>query len=119
MIYASSVICTPSDVTKEFNNLVFHFLWNGEDKGIRLSMYAPYDQGGLKMLDYDSMIKALRLSWLKRIGYPDYSGFWKLYHNYLLRNEGGLLLIQCNYDINQVTLPTTFYRELLEWWSKV
>ena len=38
---------------------------------------------------------------------------------YLLRNQGGLFLIQCNYDINQVTLPTTFYRELLEWWSKV
>ena len=119
MIYASSVICTPSDVIKEFNNLVFHFLWNGKDKVIRLSTYAPYDQRGLKMLDYDSMIKALRLSWLKRIVDPEYSNLWKVYLNYLLRNEGGLFLIQCNYDINQVTLPTTFYRELLEWWSKV
>ena len=71
------------------------------------------------MLDYDNMIKALRLSWLKRIVDPDYSGFWKLYLNYLLQNEGGLFLIQCNYEINQVTLPTTFYRELLEWWAKV
>ena len=25
MIYASLVICTPSDVIKEFNNLVFNF----------------------------------------------------------------------------------------------
>jgi len=68
------------------------------------------------MLDYDHIIKALRLSWLKRIIDPDYSGFWKLYLNYLLRSEGGLFLIECNYDINHVTLPTTFYRE---WWSKV
>ena len=93
MIYASSVICTPSYVIKEFNNLVFHFLWNGKDKVIRYSTYAPYDQGGLKMLDYDSMIKALRLSWLKRIVDPDYSGFWKSYLNYLLQNEGGLFLV--------------------------
>ena len=71
------------------------------------------------MLDYDSMIKALRLSWLKRIVDPDYSSFWKSYLNYLLQNEGGLFLVQCNYEINQVTLPTTFYRELLEWWEKV
>jgi len=92
--YASSVICTPSYVIKEFNNLVFHFLWNGKDKVIRYSTYAPYDQGGLKMLDYDSMIKALRLSWLKRIVDPDYSGFWKSYLNYLLQNEGGLFLVQ-------------------------
>ena len=52
-----SVICTPPDVIKEFNTLVFHFLWNGKDKVTRLSTYAPYDQGGLKMLDYDTTIK--------------------------------------------------------------
>ena len=47
MIYASLVICTPSDVIKEFNNLVFNFLWNEKDKVIRYSTYASYDQGGL------------------------------------------------------------------------
>ena len=67
MIYPSSVLCTPIEVIKEFNSLVFRFLWNGNDKVIRLSTYAPYDQGGLKMLDYDNMVKALRLSWLKRL----------------------------------------------------
>ena len=75
MIYPSSVICTPYEVIKEFNSLIFRFLWNGNDKVIRLSTYAPYDQGGLKMLDYDNMVKALRLSWLKRIVDPDYVGF--------------------------------------------
>jgi hypothetical protein len=34
LIYPSSVISTPSEVIKEFNNLVFHFLWNGKDKVI-------------------------------------------------------------------------------------
>ena len=92
MIYASLVICIPSDVIKEFNKLVFNFLWNEKDKVIRYWTYASYDQGGLKMLDYDSMINALRLSWLKRIVDPDYSGFWKLFltNDYLLRKEGGL-----------------------------
>ena len=46
-------------------------LWKGNDKVTRRSTYAPYDQGGLKMLDYDNMVKALRLSWLKRIVDPD------------------------------------------------
>ena len=58
MIYPSSVLCTPFEVIKEFNSLVFRFLWNGNDKVIRLSTYAPYDQGGLKMLDYENMVKA-------------------------------------------------------------
>ena len=110
MIYPSSVICTPSEVIKEFNSLIFRFLWNGNDKVV--STYAPYDQGGLKMLDYDNMVKDLRLSWLKRIVDPDYFGFWKSYLDHLLVNEGGLFLIQCNYDIKN-------YRELLDWWSKL
>ena len=119
MIYPSSVICTPYKVIKEFNSLIFLFLWNGNDKVIRLSTYAPYDQGGLKMLDYDNMVKALRLSWLKRIVDPDYVSFWKSYLDLLLENEGGLFLIQCNYDINRLTISGFFYRELLDWWSKL
>ena len=27
--------------------------------------------------------------------------------------------MQCNYDINRLTISATFYRELLEWWSKL
>lgn len=74
-----------------------------------------YDQ----MLDYDNMVKALRLSWLKRIVDPAYSGFWKSYLDYLLQNKGGLFLIQYNYDINLTTISGTFYRELLKWWSNM
>ena len=117
MIYPSSVICTPYGVRKEFSSLIFRFLWNGNDKVIRLSTYAPYDQGGLKMLDYKNMVKALRLSWLKRIVDPDYVGFWKSFLDHLLGNERGLFLIQCNYDINRLTISAIFYRELLDWWS--
>jgi len=40
------------------------------------------------MLDYDNMVKALRLSWLKRIVNPDYFGFWKSYLDQLLVKEG-------------------------------
>ena len=71
------------------------------------------------MVDYDNMVKALRLSWLKRIVDPDYFGFWKSYLDHLLVNEAGLFLIQCNYDINRATISANFYRELLDWWSKL
>jgi len=34
-------------------------------------------------------------------------------------NEEGLFLIQCNYDINRLTISATFYGDLLDWWSKL
>ena len=40
-----------------------------------------------------------------------------LYLNDLLRKLGGIFLLQCNYDINQINIPSTFYYELLLWWS--
>lgn len=59
---------------------------------------------GLKMIDYETMIKALRLSWLMWTTDEDSSGFWKSYLDYLLDNEGGLFLFQCNYDVNQINI---------------
>ena len=52
-IYPSMVISTPSEV---------NFLWKGKDEVIRSSTFAPYEQGELRMIDYETMIKALRLS---------------------------------------------------------
>ena len=69
------------------------------------------------MISYEEMIKALRLRWLIRVIDVDYTGFWKLYLNDLLRKLGGIFLLQCNYDINQINIPSTFYYELLLWWS--
>ena len=79
--------------SKYFFNLVFNFLWNGKYKVIRRSTYAPYDSGGLKMIDYETIVKALRLSWLKRIVDVQCCGFWKNYLNYLLSNKGGLFFL--------------------------
>ena len=42
LLYQSSVLYTPPEIIKEFNSLVFHFLWNGKDKVTRRSTYAPY-----------------------------------------------------------------------------
>lgn len=117
MTYPSSVLCTPPIFIQEFNTLVFHFLSNARDKITRRSKYAPYESSGLKMIRYEEMVKALRLRWLKRVIGVDYTCFWKLYLNDLLRELGGLFLLQCNYDINQINIASTFYYELLQWWS--
>ena len=67
LVYISSLLPTPQTIIKEVNQLIFNFLWKGKDKVTRLSTINIYGEGGLKMMDLDSMIKALRLSWLKRV----------------------------------------------------
>ena len=60
--------------------MIFKFLWKEIDKVTRLSTINEYENGGLKMIDLESMIKSLRLAWLKRIFFGEafYGFLWNL-----------------------------------------
>ena len=111
------VLNTPPEVIRGFNSLVFHFLW--KDKVTRCFSYAPYDLGGLKMINYENMVKAMRLSWLKRISDENCTGFWKSYLDHSLGSYVGLFLFNCYYDPNKLNISSVFYYELLLWWSEL
>ena len=62
-VYVCSVLPTPNELVKQLNQLLFKFLWNGTDKVTRVSVINEYEEGGLKMINLDCMIKSLRLAW--------------------------------------------------------
>ena len=69
------------------------------------------------MIDLETMVKSLRLSWLQRI-FIENNGTWKNYLRRQLKNVGGLFLFHCNYHIKDVVISSQFYSELLQWWSE-
>ena len=83
--------------------MLFKFPWIGTDKVTRLSTINDYENGGLKMIDLESMIKSLRLAWLKRI-FRKNDGAWKSYLRVSLQRFGGLFLFYCNYDIKCLSM---------------
>ena len=115
-VYVFSVLPTPKELVKEFNQLLFRFLWNGTDKVTRVSAINKYEEGGLKMTDLNCMIKSLRLVWIKRI-FEDNNGTWKLYLQHLLEPVGGFFFLNCNYDIKDYNISSQFYCEMLSLWS--
>ena len=84
IVYISSLLPTPEYVIKELNQLLYKFLWKGKDKVTRASAINDYEEGGIKMIDIESLIKSLRLSWLRMV-YGDNSGAWKNYLEYIKR----------------------------------
>ena len=90
-------------------------MWKSTDKVTRLSTINDYENGGLKMVDLECMIKSLRLAWLKRI-FSSNRGTWKSYLGHLLAKYGGLFLFNCNFDVKD-QINSQFYTELLQWWS--
>ena len=98
--------------------MVFKFLWEGPDKVTRLSVINTLDKGGLNLTDFESYIKALRLSWIPRL-LDEREGPWISYLKYNLKNYRGCFLFRCNYDVNDLDLSVSkFYLELLRWWVK-
>ena len=101
----------------KLNQLPFKFLWNGADKVTRVSVINDYEKVILKMIDLESMVKSLRLAWLKRL-FNDSNATWKTYLLHLLNPVGGKFFLNCNYEVSDYTISSQFYQELLLWWSE-
>ena len=87
------------------------------DKRTRLSVINEYEKCGLKMIDLETMITYLRLTWLKGIfGVND--GAWKDYLCHQLKRLGGLFAFHCNYIVKDEPISSQFYTEILQsWWA--
>ena len=92
--------------------MLFKFLWKGVDKVTRLSAINEYENGGLRMIDFETMVKSLRLTWLKRI-FNENDRAWKSYIRQI--QYGGFYLFHCNYDVRDIPIRSQFYTELLQW----
>ena len=100
LIYSASNINVPNDIAGNVKRRLFSFLWkNKRDKIKREGLYQDYDNGGLRMTDIQTMIKALRLAWIPRLLKNDQSN-WKFASDHFLKSYGGLrFLLTCNYHV--------------------
>ena len=87
----ASLITVTEDLIKEINSLIYRFVWKGNDKIKRAVLINDIEDGGLKMLDIQSMILAQRVMVLKRFADKDKTSSWKITLNYFLSQIGGEL----------------------------
>ena len=113
LMYRASVIPISQDLIKEANSLFYSFIWNGKDK----ALISDFKNGGLKMLDIESLIKAKRVIYLKKF-LEDYQSSWKTILEELLSPVGGRFVLHCNFDTTKlnISLPT-HYKECLNAWA--
>ena len=77
-------------------------------------------QGGLKMIDFNIMNKALKVAcWIPRLQTRS-DASWKIMPKAALENLGGIsFLSQCNYDVKflQFNNLPNFYCDILKYWQ--
>ena len=84
ILYRASLISTKKDFIKKINNLLYSFVWKGKDKVKRNALINSLEQGGLKMPDIESMIKAQRVLCIKKFIETNPAG-WKLFLGFYLK----------------------------------
>ena len=115
----AALISVSNDLIKEINKLIYGFIWKGNDKIKRSALINDIDNGGLKMLDIESMISAQRVMTLKKY-FADGNSSWKTVLDEFLCNVGGKFILFCNFDTRKlpVYIPA-FYKECLDAWSEL
>ena len=77
-------------------------------------------RGGLKMLDFEIMNKALKIAWIKRL--TDHNdAAWKIIPEFAATDYGGLsFLLECQYDIKYLPLDNLppFYHTFFKYWQE-
>ena len=99
LIYSASNINVPNDTAGNVKRRLFSFLWKNKRDKIKIEgLYQDYDDGGLRMTDIETMIKALSLAWIPRLLQNGQSN-WKFAPDHFLNTYGGLrFLLTCNYQ---------------------
>ena len=98
------------------------FIWRGKRPKIKHStLICNFENGGLKDIDIESKLKALKLSWIKRL--LDFNFHpWKTLAGKLLEPVGGTKIFHSNLSMSRechkvfTSLPT-FHKQLIEFWE--
>jgi len=115
----AALISVSKDLTKEINKLIYGFIWKGNDKIKTSALINDIENGGLKMLDTESMISAQRVMALKKYFADGYSS-WKAILDEFLCNVGRKFILFCDFDTRKLPayIPA-FYKECLDAWSEL
>ena len=122
-LYVSSAIETPQKAIKTIDRLIFKFIWGNKIDRIKRSVLkSEVCNGGIKVPDFDTMLKTSRYKWIKRLEKTEEPP-WKVILRCYLKKYGISLevLLHSNYSLKTLGLEAhmlpMFYYELLKLWS--
>ena len=110
LLYSANSIHVPNYVIKDANKMLFQFLWGSKNERVKRTTITGYmEYGGLKMVDLQNQIRALKIKWISRsrILSGNNEGLWNKLANIWFDQIGGLtfvLNLNCKApDVEQIT----------------
>ena len=124
ILYPLTNLPDPNEnLIKTIKKKLFTFLWNDKpDKVARKVMCQPIERGGLKMLDIETYLSAVKISWIKRYCDPNNEGEWKTTFRHNLKKIGGTNFFNSTLNEKHLKLyitPKTFFYDVIKHWNRL
>ena len=118
--YIASHMPIQTDIYKKTNNIISKFIWNCKRPKVNKHVIIqPIEEGGIKAPDFESIVKANRVSWIKRLAQPN-EAKWKAILVDLIKPISLSHFIETNLSDDDVSaIPIPFYREMFKAWNEV
>ena len=106
------------EFVNEVNKIIFEYIWKGKDKVKRRVLVGGIEEGGLKALHLDSIVKTQRILCCRKLASDDLSS-WKIILLHYLKPVGGKFILGCNFDVKKLPIKFPgFYEECLKDFSR-
>jgi hypothetical protein len=115
LLYTTSVLYTPSAFVKKVDSEMLKFLWRNKPAKIKAStIIAETQKGGLKMPNYECMLKCQNIIWVKRL-LSDTKSRWKTLAIALMGIKP--IDLKCKLTVEYLKhIKTPFYLQVLQSW---
>ena len=114
----ASLIHVSTDVIKRINTIVYNFIWNSKtDKVKRQIVQLDYCDGGLRMLDFETMVTCAKIKWINRY-FDGSSPDWKYSFGSFCCKENLSIFLRSNFDLKELpkNIPNYYYDSLKAWY---
>ena len=118
--YVASNIPITSETYKKAENIISKFIWNHKRPKVNKNVtIQSIEDGGIKAPDFRSIVKANRVSWVKRLGQSNESK-WKAILTDLIKPISIEHFIETNLSEDDIAaIPIPFYREVFAAWNEI
>uniref|UniRef100_A0A669EC77 Reverse transcriptase domain-containing protein n=1 Tax=Oreochromis niloticus TaxID=8128 RepID=A0A669EC77_ORENI len=121
LAYAALALHLDNKLIKEVDKLLFNFIWKNRTHYIKKTVLMnPYVNGGLNVLDFNTLNNTFKINWLKNL-ITKPTSIWNTIPVFMFSKLGGTeFFLTCNFDIDKTPLKiSAFHRQAFLAWTLI